>query len=127
MAVKVGPNVKDVKVGDHIGVGYFVDTCCNCEYCDDKDEVNCIKGNIFQEHSIYKLDHPITLKSPLILDPSILSYQAPFIHESMISGLGIVFGLSKILQMRLGTFLTTLLCGKFYSVKWILFVHVSSF
>jgi len=44
VAVKVGSNVKDVKVGDHIGVGYFVDTCFNCEYCENNDEVNCIKG-----------------------------------------------------------------------------------
>jgi len=44
VAVKVGSNVKDVKVGDHIGVGYFVDTCFNCEYCENNDEVNCING-----------------------------------------------------------------------------------
>jgi len=44
VAVKVGTNVKDIKVGDHVGVGYFVDSCFNCDYCKDNDEINCIKG-----------------------------------------------------------------------------------
>ena len=24
---------KDVTVGDHVGVGYFIDSCLKCEYC----------------------------------------------------------------------------------------------
>ena len=41
---KVGPNVKDVHIGDHVGVGYFIDTCLNCEYCKNDQENNCVKG-----------------------------------------------------------------------------------
>jgi len=44
VAVKVGSNVKDIKVGDHVGVGYFLDSCLCCEYCENNDEINCIKG-----------------------------------------------------------------------------------
>ena len=43
---KVGPNVKDINIGDHVGVGYFIDTCLNCEYCKNDQENNCIKGMV---------------------------------------------------------------------------------
>ncbi|CAL9075844.1 unnamed protein product [Musa acuminata var. zebrina] len=39
-----GSNVKGFKVGDHIGVGTYVNSCRNCEYCDDFLEVFCSKG-----------------------------------------------------------------------------------
>jgi len=41
---RVGSNVDDVKVGDHVGVGYFIDSCLNCEYCNADQENNCIEG-----------------------------------------------------------------------------------
>ena len=46
MVTKIGANVKDVKVGDHVGIGYFMDTCFECEYCEKDDEVNCLKGYV---------------------------------------------------------------------------------
>ncbi|RRT48930.1 hypothetical protein B296_00051602, partial [Ensete ventricosum] len=39
-----GSNVKGFKVGDHVGVGTYVNSCRNCEYCDDFIEVFCSKG-----------------------------------------------------------------------------------
>ena len=27
---KVGRNVKDIKVGDHAGIGAFIDSCLDC-------------------------------------------------------------------------------------------------
>ncbi|KAH7832903.1 hypothetical protein Vadar_001198 [Vaccinium darrowii] len=41
---EVGSNVKSVKVGDHVGVGTYVNSCRDCEYCGDGLEVYCSKG-----------------------------------------------------------------------------------
>nr|WKU61926.1 cinnamyl alcohol dehydrogenase-like 8 [Rauvolfia serpentina] len=38
---EVGPNVQRFKVGDHVGVGTYVGSCRQCEYCDDGLEVHC--------------------------------------------------------------------------------------
>ncbi|XP_065878792.1 probable cinnamyl alcohol dehydrogenase 1 [Euphorbia lathyris] len=35
---EVGSNV-----GDHVGVGMYVSSCGDCEYCNDREEYNCIK------------------------------------------------------------------------------------
>ncbi|KAF5477936.1 hypothetical protein F2P56_004541 [Juglans regia] len=40
----VGSNVHRFKVGDHIGVGTYVNSCRDCEYCNDDEEVYCAKG-----------------------------------------------------------------------------------
>ncbi|KAF5477941.1 hypothetical protein F2P56_004544 [Juglans regia] len=44
---EVGSNVRRFKVGDHIGVGTYVNSCRDCEYCNDGDEVYCDKGMAF--------------------------------------------------------------------------------
>ncbi|KAE9454911.1 hypothetical protein C3L33_13221, partial [Rhododendron williamsianum] len=44
---EVGSNVKGVKVGDHVGVGTYVNSCRDCEYCGDGLEVYCSKGVVF--------------------------------------------------------------------------------
>lgn len=44
---EVGSKVQCFKVGDHIGVGTYVDSCRQCEYCDDGLEVHCSKGAVF--------------------------------------------------------------------------------
>ncbi|CAN1177859.1 Probable cinnamyl alcohol dehydrogenase 1 [Linum perenne] len=44
---EVGRNVSQLKPGDHVGVGTYVNSCRECEYCDDRDEVNCVKGSVF--------------------------------------------------------------------------------
>ena len=38
---QVGSNVKDIQIGDHVGIGYYIDSCLTCEYCKSDDEVNC--------------------------------------------------------------------------------------
>ncbi|KAM4075336.1 hypothetical protein ACB094_10G161800 [Castanea mollissima] len=40
---EVGSNVNRFKVGDHVGVGTYVNSCRDCEYCNDEEEVNCVK------------------------------------------------------------------------------------
>lgn len=38
----VGSDVKRFKVGDHVGVGTYVDSCRDCEYCNVFREVHCV-------------------------------------------------------------------------------------
>lgn len=40
----VGSNVKGFKVGDKAGIGCMVDSCLDCEYCNDDEEQYCEKG-----------------------------------------------------------------------------------
>lgn len=42
----VGSEVSKFKVGDRVGVGCFVDSCGECEYCLNGDEQYCTKGVI---------------------------------------------------------------------------------
>ncbi|KAB2634288.1 cinnamyl alcohol dehydrogenase 1 [Pyrus ussuriensis x Pyrus communis] len=44
---EVGPNVHGFKVGDHVGVGTFVNSCRDCDYCRDGQEISCEKGAIY--------------------------------------------------------------------------------
>lgn len=48
----MGSKVQSFKVGDHVGVGTYVDSCRQCEYCDDRLEVHCSKGAILTFDSI---------------------------------------------------------------------------
>ncbi|RXH67857.1 hypothetical protein DVH24_028004 [Malus domestica] len=43
---EVGPNVHGFKVGDHVGVGIFVNSCRDCDYCRDGQEISCEKGAV---------------------------------------------------------------------------------
>lgn len=43
---EVGSNVQRFKVGDHVGVGTYVNSCRECEYCDEGLEVHCSKGSV---------------------------------------------------------------------------------
>ncbi|KAK8489116.1 hypothetical protein V6N11_028477 [Hibiscus sabdariffa] len=43
---EVGSNVQRFKVGDPVGVGTYVNTCRDCEYCNDGIEVQCEKGAV---------------------------------------------------------------------------------
>lgn len=46
VVTKVGSEVTKFKVGDHVGVGCFVDSCRECEYCEQGLEQHCAKGNV---------------------------------------------------------------------------------
>nr|XP_043635806.1 probable cinnamyl alcohol dehydrogenase 1 [Erigeron canadensis] len=43
---EVGSNVQRFKIGDHVGVGTYVNSCRECEYCDDGLEVQCLNGAV---------------------------------------------------------------------------------
>ena len=43
---EVGSNVKRFKIGDHVGVGTYVNSCRDCEYCNDEEEVYCVKSPV---------------------------------------------------------------------------------
>ena len=43
---EVGSNVNRFKVGDHVGVGTYVNSCRDCEYCNNEEEVNCVKRRV---------------------------------------------------------------------------------
>ena len=44
--IGVGSNVTKFKVGDRVGVGTFVDSCRQCEYCLEGNQNYCLKGNV---------------------------------------------------------------------------------
>jgi len=46
IAVKVGKNVKHVKIGDRVGVGAQSGSCLDCEECTAGNEQYCLKGNV---------------------------------------------------------------------------------
>ncbi|MCR8656512.1 NAD(P)-dependent alcohol dehydrogenase [Paenibacillus endoradicis] len=48
----IGTEVKRYKVGDRVGVGCFVDSCGECEYCLRGDEQYCTKGVINTYNSL---------------------------------------------------------------------------
>uniref|UniRef100_A0A6N2MV32 mannitol dehydrogenase n=1 Tax=Salix viminalis TaxID=40686 RepID=A0A6N2MV32_SALVM len=49
---EVGSCVSNFKVGDHVGVGTYVNSCRECEHCNDRDEISCEKGAIFTFNGI---------------------------------------------------------------------------
>jgi uncharacterized zinc-type alcohol dehydrogenase-like protein len=46
LVTEVGSSVSKFKIGDRVGVGTFVDSCRECEYCKQGMENYCLKGNV---------------------------------------------------------------------------------
>lgn len=44
---EVGSTVQRFKVGDCVGVGTYVNSCRDCENCNDGLEVHCSKGSVY--------------------------------------------------------------------------------
>jgi uncharacterized zinc-type alcohol dehydrogenase-like protein len=51
---QVGPKVTKYKVGDHVGVGCFVDSCRECAHCKQELENYCLKGMNATYNSVEK-------------------------------------------------------------------------
>ncbi|KAL5719262.1 cinnamyl-alcohol dehydrogenase [Ranunculus cassubicifolius] len=49
---EVGSNVHRFKTGDHVGVGTYVNSCRECDYCNEGEEVHCEKGSVFTFNGI---------------------------------------------------------------------------
>ncbi|CAL9089171.1 unnamed protein product [Musa textilis] len=47
-----GSGVKDLRAGDHVGVGTYVNSCRECVYCNEFSEVFCSKGAIRTFNSV---------------------------------------------------------------------------
>jgi alcohol dehydrogenase (NADP+) len=54
VVVAVGANVKDMAIGEHAGVGCFVDSCRNCRNCRQGQEQYCSNGYVGTYNSKYK-------------------------------------------------------------------------
>ncbi|MEV0091907.1 NAD(P)-dependent alcohol dehydrogenase [Streptomyces sp. NPDC050738] len=55
---EVGDGVTKFKVGDRVGVGCFVDSCRECEYCKQGLEQYCTQGNVGTYNSVGKDGEP---------------------------------------------------------------------
>ena len=49
---EVGSNVDGFKVGNHVGVGTYVNSCRECEYCNISQEVHCATGVVGTFNSV---------------------------------------------------------------------------
>ncbi|KAF5178156.1 alcohol dehydrogenase [Thalictrum thalictroides] len=49
---EVGSNVHRFKIGDHVGVGTYVNSCRECDYCNEGLEIHCEKGSVFTFNGI---------------------------------------------------------------------------
>ncbi len=57
VVVAVGKNVKNFQVGDHAGVGTYVDSCRSCDKCDTTNGNYCRKGRVSTYNSKAKYPH----------------------------------------------------------------------
>lgn len=75
-AEKIGKNVKNIKIGDRVGIGYQVNSCGQCEYCLAGQENLCAKQELIginhsgglANHII--INHRFAFKIPKNLDPA---------------------------------------------------------
>ncbi|XP_056175780.1 probable cinnamyl alcohol dehydrogenase 1, partial [Syzygium oleosum] len=102
---EVGGNVGKFKIGDHVGVGTYLDSCRACENCEDAQEIYCLRGvtmtinGTYEDGSItqggyssfivvherycYKIPekYPLALAAPLLCAG--ITVYTPMIHHKM--------------------------------------------
>lgn len=52
VVTEIGSNVSHFNIGDNVGVGTYVNSCRDCEYCNENLEVNCTKGAVYTFNGI---------------------------------------------------------------------------
>ncbi|GMH15804.1 hypothetical protein Nepgr_017645 [Nepenthes gracilis] len=55
----IGPNVGNFKIDDHVGVGTYVNSCQDCESCNEGLEVQCLK-NVVRTYDSIDVDGTVT-------------------------------------------------------------------
>ncbi|KAL9268388.1 putative cinnamyl alcohol dehydrogenase 1 [Drosera capensis] len=82
---EVGANVTRFKVGDHVGLGSYVNSCRDCEYCNQFPEYHCARGvtlahngvdteggystfTVVHERYVFKIpdNYPLEFAAPLL-------------------------------------------------------------
>lgn len=49
---EIGAQVDRFKVGDHVGVGFYVNSCHNCDFCNNDREFYCSNGSVITFNSV---------------------------------------------------------------------------
>ena len=57
VVTRVGGDVKKVAVGDHVGVGCMVDSCGACRWCEEGEEIACVRGYVSTYNSPPQYGH----------------------------------------------------------------------
>lgn len=80
----VGKNVTKFKVGDHAGVGCFVDSCRGCDKCKKGEENYCRKGMVGTYNSRMKHEHcpGYCAESPDKCEPTYGGYSRDIVVDS---------------------------------------------
>ncbi len=63
---KVGPNVKDIRAGDYVGVNYQVYSCGECFYCKEGKEQFCEKQRVIEVNEFGGLAEQIIVDSRFV-------------------------------------------------------------
>lgn len=81
---EVGSNINRFKIGDHVGVGTYVNSCRECEYCNDRQEGYCAKGATFTFNAL-DVDGTITKGGYsdhiVVHDRQVISVSMPNLHS----------------------------------------------
>jgi len=79
----VGKNVTNIQVGDHAGVGCFVDSCRDCDQCKKGEENYCRKGMVGTYNSKFKFPHcPGYHEDPAKQEPTYGGYSQHIVVDS---------------------------------------------
>ncbi|KAI6703601.1 hypothetical protein NL676_012737 [Syzygium grande] len=81
---EVGGNVGKFKIGDHVGVGTYLDSCKACENCEDAQEIYCLRGVTMTINGTYE-DGSITqggYSSFIVVHEKALSKTLDFIVDT---------------------------------------------
>ncbi|KAF4396138.1 hypothetical protein G4B88_020775 [Cannabis sativa] len=85
----VGSGVSRFKVGDHVGVGTYVNSCRDCHFCNQGLENNCQKGSVYTFNHIPD-NYPLASAAPLLCAG--ITVYAPMVRHKMNQQPGKSFG-----------------------------------